>query len=203
MNEDIKENEMYCPECGKLIDIDSINCKFCGENIDNVIKVVDLKPIPLKAVTKTGDSYVDACFQIEFQEFYEDRDWFGIPEAKVIPEAGNAGSIEEALCLAKALRDKYPDFYFSYYWFAILYCKQGHYEDARNSLIKGLHLVKSKYHLCEKMGDIERELVNLQEAVKWWIKSIVIQVSTEKIDNYNSFLYLSYVAEKFGLDGVC
>jgi len=55
MNEDIKENEMYCPECGKLIDIDSINCKFCGENIDDVIKHSKIKKVHEEPTSKKED----------------------------------------------------------------------------------------------------------------------------------------------------
>lgn len=40
-----QDDEMYCPECGKLIDINSINCKFCGENIDDVIKHSKIKKV--------------------------------------------------------------------------------------------------------------------------------------------------------------
>jgi len=43
MDEDIKENEMHCPNCGKLIDIDSVNCKFCFKNIDDIVKNSQLK----------------------------------------------------------------------------------------------------------------------------------------------------------------
>lgn len=53
MNKDIKENEMHCPECGKLINIDSINCKFCGENIDDVIKHSKIKK---EIINTTGDA---------------------------------------------------------------------------------------------------------------------------------------------------
>src|SRR3989304_7632049 len=52
MNEDIKENEMYCPECGGLIDIDSINCKFCFKNIDDIIKNSQVKYWSESTLTK-------------------------------------------------------------------------------------------------------------------------------------------------------
>jgi tetratricopeptide (TPR) repeat protein len=126
-----------------------------------------------------------------------------MPGAKAIPEASNAGRVEEAIRFAEALRDKYPDFYFPYYWFAVSYRKQGRYDDAQNALGDGLRLSKSKYQLCQMYGDTEWELGNLPEAVKWWIISIVVQVSTENLDDFVSFLHLSYVAEQLGLGSAC
>ncbi len=185
-------------EARATIEAISLRCK--GVEIP---KDVGPKPKSLKPVSRTGDAYVDACFHIEFQEFDDGRDWFEMPEAKAMTEAGNAGRVEEAIRHAEVLRDKYPDFYFSYHWFAVLYRKQGRYDDARKALGDGLRLSKSKYYLCQMYGDTEWELDNLPEAVKWWIKSIVVQVSTENLDDFVSFLHLSYVAEQLGLGSAC
>jgi tetratricopeptide (TPR) repeat protein len=151
------------------------------------------------AIAKTGDAYVDDCFYIEFEEFGESRAWFEMPEAKPIPQMGNSGRVEEALRLAQPLRDKHNDFDFAYYWLAALYGKQGRYGDARSSLMEGLRLAKSKYSLCSMMGDTEWELDGLPEAVKWWIRSVVIQISVGKIKLFTPFLYLASVAEQLGL----
>jgi tetratricopeptide (TPR) repeat protein len=161
------------------------------------------KPKSIKAVAQTGDPYVDSCFQIELQEFDEGRDWFEMPEAKAMTQAGNAGRVDEALRGAEALRVKYPDFFFPYLWFSILYRKQGRHADAKNSLNAGLQFSRSKFELCQNYGDTEWELGNLPEAVKWWVKSIVIQVSTKSLGNFAPFLQLSYVAEALGLQSAC
>ncbi|GEM_PF-2016334 len=154
---------------------------------------IQSKPLPFRSIARTGDEYVDSCFQIEFQEFYDERDWFEMPEAKAIPRAETT---EEALRLAEALREKYPDFDFSYYWFNILYRRQGRYDDARKIIIEGLRTAKSKSSLCERMGETEWQAGNLPEAVQWWIKSIVIQTGTDNLDDYVPFLNLSHVAEQ-------
>ncbi|NLI19946.1 MAG: molecular chaperone DnaK [Clostridiales bacterium] len=166
-------------------------------------EVIVPRSLPIKKIAMTGDPYVDNCFQIDFDEFYEERDWFNIPEAKAIADAGNAGLIGEALRLAADFRQEYPDFYFCYYWFAILYRKQKRYDDARKSLMEGLHFAKSKESLCAKMGDVEWEVHDLHEAVKWWIKSIVVQLGSQYATDDDAFLYLSYVAETLGMIGVC
>ena len=53
------------------------------------------------------------------------------------------------------------------------------------------------------MGDMEWELRNLPEAVKWWIKSVAVQVGSQYATDYVAFLYLSYVAEAIGIRTVC
>jgi hypothetical protein len=47
--------------------------------------------------------------------------------------------------------------------------------------------------------ELEFDAGNLSEAVKWWIKSIVVQVGTKNADSWTPFLRLAYVAEGFGL----
>lgn len=185
-------------EARAVIEAIALRCK--GVEIP---KAAEPKPKPIKFIARTGDTYVDTCFSIEFQEFDDGRDWFEIPEAKAISQAGNAGRVEEALRHAEALRIKYPDFHFSYLWLSILYRKQGRTADAMIALNDGLRLSRSKYELCQNYGDTEWELGHLAEAVKWWIKSIVIQVGTKSLGNFVAFLQLSYVAEAAGLQGAC
>ena len=159
--------------------------------------------LPLKKIAKTGDPYIDDCFKIEFEEMYDDRDWFKIPEAKAIPDAANAGLNSEALHLSEELCSKYPDYYFSYYWGAVLYRKQKRYDDARNTLLEGLKFARSKQTICTALGDLEWERKNLPEAVKWWIKSVAVQVGSQYVTDYVAFLHLSYVAEALGIRVAC
>jgi HEAT repeat protein len=156
-----------------------------------------------KKVGMTGDAYVDDCFRIDFDEMYEGRVWHQIPEARAIPEARNAGRLDEALRLAEELRQDQPDFYFSYYWLAELHRRQGRDEEARKALIEGLGCARSKQSLCQAMGELEWERRNLPEAVKWWIKSVAVQVGSQYATDYVAFLHLSYVAEALGLRTAC
>lgn len=185
--------------------------RISSEAISNRHPRIDIPPIgtpsdiqsstiSLKIIPKTKDTYVDDCFQVDFQEFEERGDWRDIPEAKAIPGKINEGKLDEALSLTQILQSKYPDFYYTYTSFARIYTKQGRFEDARISLLEGLQLAKSKHNICSVMGDIEWELGNLLEAVKWWIKSIYVQVGYQnQPDNFGPFLYLSYVAEQLDL----
>jgi hypothetical protein len=168
-----------------------------------VPEVIVPRSLPITLIARVGDPYVDDCFHIDFNELYEDRDWFHMPEAKNIPDLGNAGRVDEALLLTADLQQKYPDFYFSYHWLSVLYRQQKRYDDARNSLKEGLRFAKSKESLCTEMGELEWELHNLPEAVKWWIKSIAVQVGSQYATDYVAFLNLSYVAEALRMRVVC
>jgi tetratricopeptide (TPR) repeat protein len=159
------------------------------------------QPLAVKTIASTGDAYVDSCFRLEFEEFEDARDWETIPEAAAVPEAGNHGKLDEAVRLAAALRDKYPDFYFSYSWLGIIYTKQGRYDDARRSLEEGLRASKRKHDLCGDRGDTELAAGNLAEAVRWWMKSAVIQIGINDPHDQYPFLNLSYVAEGLSLGG--
>jgi len=151
----------------------------------------------------TLDTYVDACFNMEFEESQEERRWSDVPEAAAVAEAANDRRTEEALRLAQALRDKHPDFHLGYYWVGELQRRQQRYSDARECLLRGLDLTKSKYALCEMMGQVHCEAGNLAAAVKWWIRSCVIQLRLEDIEAHTPFLNLSYVAEGMGLSSEC
>jgi tetratricopeptide (TPR) repeat protein len=194
----MESDSAVATEARGVIEAIALRCK--GVEIP---KAGEPKPKPIKSIARTGDAYVDTCFMIEFQEFDDGRDWYEMPEARAVSDAGNAGRIEEALRHAEALRSKYPDFYFSYLWLSILYRKQGRNADAANALNDGLRFSRSKYELCQNYGDMEWELGHLPEAVEWWIKSIVIQVGTKSLGNFVAFLQLSYVAEAAGLQDAC
>jgi HEAT repeat protein len=175
--------------------------KRCGINLPSDMTIPH--GLPLKKVAKTGDPYIDDCFTIDFEEMVEDRDWFKISEAKAIPDASNAGLIDDALHLAEELRKQQPDFYFSYYWLGVLFRKQKRPIDGRKILLEGLNLCRSKQSLCTALGDLEWEQHNLSEAVKWWIKSVAVQVGAQYVTDYGAFLHLSYVAEGLGIGVAC
>jgi HEAT repeat protein len=173
----------------------------CGDKASAELTVP--RSLTMKRVGKTGDAYVDDCFRIDFDEMYEGRIWRQIPEAEAISEAASAGRLDEALRLAEELRRDQPDFYFGYYWLAELHRRQGRDEDARKALIEGLGCARSKQSLCKAMGELEWGRRDLPEAVKWWIKSVAVQVGSQYATDYVAFLHLSYVAEALGFRSAC
>ena len=160
-------------------------------------------PRPIRALAPTGDPFVDGCFQIDLQEQYDTRQWYDIPEAQAITKAANAGQTDEALRLAHALRQQQPDYAFPYFWLGLLYGRRREHGEARRWLEEGLRTARSKLTLCEGMGDLAWSQKDLPEAVRWWIRSVVIQTSTDNLSEFAPFLKLSYVAERLGLGGAC
>lgn len=165
-------------------------------------EIIEPKQGKIKEVHKTYDSFVDDIFQIDLVELYDGREWIEIPEAKAITEASNQGKIDEALNFAAKLQNKHPDYYFSFLWIATLRCKQKQFDDALDTIREGLDKSKNKFYLCGKMADIYWELKDLNNAVKWWIRSAVLQLSSEFLYDYYPFLNLSYVAVGVGNQSV-
>jgi tetratricopeptide (TPR) repeat protein len=149
---------------------------------------------------KTSDSYIDECFDIDFASVgRDDRHWRDIPEAESIVDLANSGRTEEAILHANGLMAKATDFYFSYYWIGSLLSDQKRYNEARTALKEGYKRCPRKYDLCDMLARVELESGNLPEAVKWWIRSLVIRVTTDSFEDPDPFLYLSYVAKVLGL----
>jgi hypothetical protein len=160
-------------------------------------------PIPVKLTDKTGDDYIHSCFHFQFQQYKEARDWSQIPEAVAIPRTANSGQTNEALRLAEQFVKNYRDFDFGYYWLGNLYLQLGLYGPASKAVTEGLQLSKSKYSLCRTMGMIHLKVGELPDAVKWWIRSLVIRISSNELNDVEILIYLSYVAEGLELNSEC
>jgi hypothetical protein len=165
--------------------------------------VAEPGPRPIKALAPTGDPFVDGCFQIDLREQYDTRQWYDIPEAQAIAKAANAGETDEALRLAHAMRTQQPDYAFPYFWLGLLRGRRGEHAEARRWLEEGLKAARSKFTLCGGMGDLAWSQRDLPEAAHWWIRSVMIQASTDNLGEFAPFLKLSYVAESLGLAGAC
>jgi hypothetical protein len=149
------------------------------------------------------DKFIEDCLKVEFKEIPDKRVWSEIPTCKAIAEAGNFNIFDEALSLLTTLKEEYPDFWFPYCWFAIVYRKQKRYNDSINVLFEGLHVSKSKYTLYAQMGKTFWETRNLSESIIWWIRSIIVQIDSNTLEYDTPFLWLSYVAEQLGDKSSC
>lgn len=145
------------------------------------------------ALRPLKETYVDDCFKVDFGA--DERNWREMPEAKVIPEAGNSGRTDEAIAAAKQLLEAMPDLYFSYYWLGALYQKKNDFYNARFFLHKGLSTAKRKYDLYDGLGALEWKAGNLAAASRWWIKACVVRISQNWFDDPGSFLNLAHVAK--------
>jgi hypothetical protein len=158
------------------------------------------KPLILKLFPKTGNLYVDRCFQIDFYEFDDPRDWSEIPEAKKFIDAERSGiNTNDLLLLLDNIRTKYPDFHFSYAWIIKIYSSMGLDDNASIILKEGLNLSKRKDTICRAMGMAKWKSGDLPEALKWWINCLVLQLNRGAYHDYELFLYLSIIADNFSL----
>jgi tetratricopeptide (TPR) repeat protein len=148
---------------------------------------------------KQNENYLESCFRIEFKELPDDRDWGMIPEAIAVRDAGKRGRTDEAIRLALKMRKKMPDFDFPYNWLGKLYCDKKDTRKAREFVVEGLKQARTKALLCNRMGMIYLGEQNIIEAVKWWIKSAVLQLqfSNNLIDTWP---YLIVAANALGLE---
>lgn len=168
-----------------------------------------LSMIPIKRINRTGDAFIDSCFHFDLVEYEEIRDWSQITDAVSLAEQGNgaiesgeAGRLQDAIRSCNALKNKYPDLDFCYAWLCNFYLQLGSYGEAQKAVADGLRLARSKFWLCEKMAAVHLKTGELEDAVRWWIRALVIRVSARKL-GFETLLYLSYVAEGLGLHAEC
>jgi tetratricopeptide (TPR) repeat protein len=176
---------------------------FLKDKQNEFVKSEDTKQkLVVELNVKTGDLYIDECFKIDFTEEKENRHWQDIPEAQEMIREGNAKNYENAIQHARELSKIYPDYDLSYYWLGRLYADQNKFEDSKKILLDGLRYAKSKVRLCDRIARTEYHAGNLPEAVKWWIRSMIIRIKTKNYDDPDPFLYLWYISEGLGLKDV-
>lgn len=147
----------------------------------------------------TNDQYVNSCLQLDFEEFDDDRVWYNIDEMKRIHELAESGELEKALALAKTILLKYYDFYYLYCKIGTLLDKLGRSSEAEQLYFQGLEKSRSKADICNSLGNRAFERKDFKEAVRWWIKSAVIQLVAKRLIQGFPFLSLAYIAEGFEL----
>lgn len=156
------------------------------------------KSIRFKPLAPTGDAYVDDCFSIQFADGKDDRAWSQIEGLKDVPGLVKQNRLEDAWSILDANKDAFLDFDFIYAWKATIFQKNGQNDAARKTLVSGLKRSINKFLLYERFGFLEYETGNLNQAVKWWIKSIVAMVGINAVTMWEPFIYLAYVAGTCG-----
>lgn len=156
------------------------------------------KPMRFKPLAPTGDAFVDDCFSINFTGSRDDRVWSRIEGLKDVPGLVKQNRLEDAWSILDANKDAFRDFDFIYAWKATIFQKTGQNDAARKTLISGLKRSKEKFLLCDRFGFLEYETGDLNQAVKWWIKSIVAMIGINAVTMWEPFIYLAYVANICG-----
>jgi hypothetical protein len=159
---------------------------------------VGAEAILVRRLAPSGDSYVDRCFDCQWSELDEPRVWSTKPELKSVTDLANEGQDTAALAqLAKVWPD-YRDHDFVYSWKARILARQGHKSDAISLLSEGMSACRKKSGLCATRAEMEYDAGDLDEAVVWWIRSAVSQISARAPIGEGPFLYLAYIADSFG-----
>jgi len=153
----------------------------------------------LNQAERTNESYVNECFTIEFPETRENRQLLDTAEAQPMIAAQRSGALADSLLHAQRLAMRYPDCHSFYYWQGYLHAELGNLGQSRAILLEGIQKSREKASLYDRLARTEWQTGDLQEAVKWWIRSMVVRTETRNFDDSDPFLYLWYVAEGLGL----
>lgn len=92
-------------------------------------------------------------------------------------------------------RHLHPDYYLPHYWVATAHMDKKNYPAAVAVLQEGIRQCRVKSVLCRRLGECYLNLGNLEKAIYWFCTAVM---AGEKND-YNSDLYLGYIAEAFSL----
>lgn len=149
-----------------------------------------------------NESFVSSCFNFDLEDQPDDRVWSKYEELRIIPQECEVGSIDKAQRMIKSAKSKYQDLDFVYYWDGFIGKKKGISGEPNRSYNEGLIKCKRKASLCSWLGDEAFGAGNLEDAIRWWIRSYVLQHKVGRYYDSSSFLYLAYFADACGM-GKC
>jgi len=194
--EEIAGKKYICPECGTSNEIDDPLENKHEKEINLIIKK--------HSKTEQGleQYYINKCLSKEYSEAEEIREWNSIEGYSKIIDPLNSSNNQLAAIEAEKLCKVYIDFHHIYQWRGLALKRMKDYTKAKEVLQEGLKKSKSLFDLCNLLGDIERDLGNISEAVYWWSQGMHLQESLSQ-RNYggseDSYLFLYYVAKGLGL----
>ncbi len=151
-------------------------------------------PLPEK------DTNSDHCFSPDLIQDDEKRVWSKIEELNQIPALVKESKLDEALEVIEACESRFADFDFIYAWKANIHHKKGNINTARQILMAGLSSSVSKHLICDRLGFLESQTGDIESAVQWWIKSIVLMSRNNRDTLWEPFLYLAHIAGSIGCD---
>lgn len=144
------------------------------------------------------EAELETCFQPDLEQGIEIRDASRMDGLNKVPALVRDGRPEQALDILHNMENLHRDFEFIYTWKAHIFQKKGDFDAARQCLAEGLENATTKHQVCDRMGFLESEAGNMDLAVQWWIKSIVLMYRKKRFILWEPFLYLSHVAGVIG-----
>jgi len=148
----------------------------------------------------TPETYLRDCLEPRFKEELESRTPDSDPVFRDVLDPLNAGDNAKACSAAEAVVAKFSDFADPYCWWGHALLEMRSFDKAREVLKEGIGKAKSKYPLCELLGEVEWRCRNIKDAVYWWAQALHCHESLgTRGHGYTAYLYLHYVAEGLGL----
>lgn len=182
-----------------LIAFENIQKKMLAKTKSNSVNDINFNEQQKTKPNASHSNYVSSCFNFDLKELPDSRVWSNIEELKSIPQKFYSGSIDEVRNMLKSAKIKYPDFDFVYCWEGIVGKKIGLSGEPNISLNEGLKKSLRKASICEDIGKYAFEAGNLEDAIRWLIRSCVLQYSVDNYYSVSSLLYLAYFANTFGM----
>jgi hypothetical protein len=139
-------------------------------------------------------SYVESVFAFDLVETSESRDWQNLDELRDVPSLFYDKKASQVEAKLNAALTKFPDYSFVFSWQATVFEEKGETERARQAYSEGIRVSKEKHGLCGELAMLEFKHGTLKEAVRWWIRSILLQMKNKSVRDAQSFLYLAFVA---------
>lgn len=137
-------------------------------------------------------SFVDQCILSGLSEEPDPRDE---KSEYALEGLGYQSDVHD---LESAVR-RYSSLYLPYLWLSGRLRDSKEYSQAAGLLYEGLVNCKQKHDLCCSLGDIWKIHRDGRRALKWWIRSAVLQCESGAMDDYRPYMYLSYIAEELGM----
>jgi hypothetical protein len=197
---------LVCGSCGTKNKIHASFCKNCGVLVGMTnSKTHANQPTMVEPEQKSTSGqdfsiFVQKCLKPEFNEEIDGRTWNAYPYLIKVVDLLNSGDNQGAIDLAESAVSMNSNFSYLYYWWGTALLRIGSFERAKQVLNDGLTKVKSKFRLCNVLGEVELKSGNIKEAVYWWAQGMHCQ---ETLENYGGsvdpYLYLYYIAEGAGL----
>ena len=150
--------------------------------------------VPTNNQYHASENFIESIFTFDMEDQSDDRAYWKFPELEDIPDLFDKKQFSKIENILGAALANYPDYYFVYSWLSSSKEAQGDFENAKEILEKGIINSKNKTYLCGRMALLEYTHDDLEEAVRWWIRSGLLQIRRKEIDDEQSFLYLATIA---------
>jgi hypothetical protein len=135
----------------------------------------------------------------DFSEKPDSRVFSQVDSLSMIPKLyygfdGENKDIARASDIIKRILTDFADYEPVHYWNGLIQIEKGDIPAARTAYANGTRLANQKRMICGAHGNLELEHGELRDAVKWWIRSALIQLQSQKINETQSFMFLGFIA---------